>query len=171
MKEMKSEIKEIRTINGELIDFVWRLDDHTPIEIFYRDGSREIDCTPFQLKEPAMFYTNRAAVVHRAWREKIEKKREFMNRFERVYLLKFPRKYYERKIALTMQERNQENKRFSINTESIKENYEIIQFTMPSMCTASFSVEKEWLQKKTGWSHRVKINAEILRDGEIQKST
>ena len=33
---MKSEIKEIKTISGELIDFVWGLDDHTPIEVFTR---------------------------------------------------------------------------------------------------------------------------------------
>ena len=170
MKEMKSEIKEIRTISGELIDFVWGLDDHTPIEIFYRDGSRELNCTPFKLKEPARFYTNRAAVVHRAWREKMDKKREFMDRYESVYFQKFPRKYYERKIALTMQERNQENKRFAVNIESLKENSDVIRFAMPSMCAASFSVEKEWLQKKSGWNYRVKINAEILKDGKIQKS-
>ena len=64
MKEMKSEIKEIRTISGELIDFVLGQDDHTPIEILYRDGSRKLNCTLFKLKEPARFYTNRAAVVH-----------------------------------------------------------------------------------------------------------
>ena len=169
---MKSEIKEIRTISGELVDFVWRLDDHTPIEIFYRDGSQELDCTPFQLKEPAMFYTNRAAVVHRAWREKMDHKREFMNRFERIYLLKYPRKYYERKIAISMKERGQENKRFSLNDESLNSNSDIIRFAMPSMCAASFSAEKKWLDKLAGWNwgQRVKINAEILKDGEIKKS-
>jgi len=170
MKEMKSEIKEIRTISGELIDFVWGLADHTPIEIFYRDGSRELNCTPFPLKEPARFYTNRAAVVHRAWREKMDKKRVFMDRFETTYTENFPRKYYERKVALTMKERNQENKRFALNSESIEPSSEIIRFAMPSMCAASFSVEKEWLQKKSGWNYRVKINAEILKDGRIQKS-
>jgi hypothetical protein len=94
-----------------------------------------------------------------------------MDRFESVYFKKFPRKYYERKIALTMQERNQENKRFALNTESLKGNSEVIRFAMPSMCAASFSVEKEWLQNKSRWSCRVKINAEILKDGKIQKST
>ena len=78
---MKSEIKEIKTISGELIDFVWGLDDHTPIEVIYQDGSRELNCTPFKLKQPAQFYTNRAAFVHRAWREKMDKKRAFMDRF------------------------------------------------------------------------------------------
>ena len=47
---MKSEIKEIKTISGELIDFVWGLDYHTPIEVIYQDGSRELNCTPFKLK-------------------------------------------------------------------------------------------------------------------------
>ena len=47
-----------------------------------------------------------------------------------------------------MQERNQENKRFALNIESLKENSDVIRFAMPSMCAASFSVEKEWLQKK-----------------------
>ena len=74
---MKSEIKEIRTISGEVLDFLGCLDDHTPIEIFYRDGSRELNCTPFPLKELVRFYTNRAAIVHAAWREKNQKKREF----------------------------------------------------------------------------------------------
>ena len=169
---MKSEIKEIRAIKGEVLDFLGRLDDHTPIEIFYRDGSRELDCTPFPLKEPVRFYTNRAAVVHAAWREKKQKKREFMNRFERIYLLKYPRKYYERKIAISMKERGQENKRFSINEESLNPNSDIIRFTRPSVCAASFSAEKKWLDKLAGsnWDQRVKINAEILKDGEIKKS-
>ena len=52
---MKSEIKEIRTISGEVVDFLGCMDDHTPIEIFYRDGSRELNCTPFPLKEPVRF--------------------------------------------------------------------------------------------------------------------
>ena len=43
---MKSEIKEIRTISGEVVDFLGSLDDHTPIEV-YRDGSRGLNCTPF----------------------------------------------------------------------------------------------------------------------------
>lgn len=169
---MKSEIKEIRTISGEVVDFMGGLDDHTPIEVFYRDGSRELNCTPFPLKEPVRFYTNRAAVVHKAWRDKNQKKREFMNRFERIYLLKFPRKYYERKIAISFKERGQENKRFSINDESLNPNSDIIRFAMPSICAASFSVEKKWLDKLAGslWGQRVKINAEILKDGEIKKS-
>jgi hypothetical protein len=170
MKEMKSEIKEIRTISGEVIDFVWGLDDHILIEIFYRDGSREINCTPFPLREPYRFVSNRAAVAHAAWREKNEKKQKVISAFETTYTENFPRKYYERKVALTMKERNQENKRFALNTESLKENSEVIRFAMPSMCAASFSVEKEWLQKKSGWNYRVKINAEILKDGKIQKS-
>ena len=169
---MKSEIKEIRTISGEVVDFLGGLDDHTPIEVFYRDGSRELNCTPFPLKEPVRFYTNRAAVVHKAWRDKNQKKREFMNRFEKVYLLKFPRKYYERKIAICMKERGQENKRFSINEESLNPNSDIIRFARPSMSAASFSAEKKWLDKLAGWNwgQRVKINAEILKDGEIKKS-
>ena len=169
---MKSEIKEIRTISGEVVDFLGALDDHTPIEVFYRDGSRELNCTPFPLKEPVRFYTNRAAVVHKAWRDKNHKKREFMNRFERIYLTKYPRKYYERKIAISFKERGQENKRFSINEESLNPNSDIIRFAMPSICTASFSAEKKWLDKLAGsiWGQRVKINAEILKDGEIKKS-
>ena len=169
---MKSEIKEIRTISGEVVDFLVGLDDHTPIEVFYRDGSRELNCTPFPLKEPVRFYTNRAAVVHKAWRDKNQKKREFMNRFERIYLTKYPRKYYERKIAISFKERGQENKRFSINEESLNPNSDIIRFAMPSMCAASFSAEKKWLDKLAGtiWDQRVKINAEILKDGEIKKS-
>ena len=147
---MKSEIKEIRTISGEVVDFLGGLDDHTPIEVFYRDGSRELDCTPFPLKEPVRFYTNRAAAVHKAWRDKNQKKREFMNRFERIYLLKYPRKYYERKIAISFKERGQENKRFSINEESLNPNSDIIRFAMPSMCAASFSAEKKWLDKLAG---------------------
>ena len=100
------------------------------------------------------------------------KKREFMNRFERIYLLKYPRKYYERKIAISMKDRGQENKRFSINEESLNPNSDIIRFAMPSMCAASFSAEKKWLDKLAGsnWDQRVKINAEILKDGEIKKS-
>ena len=169
---MKSQIKEIRTISGEIVNFLGRLDDHTPIEIFYRDGSRELNCTPFPLKEPVRFYTNRAAVVHKAWRDKNAKKREFMGRFEKIYLMKFPRKYYERKIAISMKDREQENKRFSINDKSLNSNSDIIRFAMPSMCAASFSAEKTWLDKLAGsnWDQRVKINAEILKDGEIKKS-
>jgi len=169
---MKSEIKEIRTISGEIVDFLGGLDDHTPIEVFYRDGSRELNCTPFPLKEPVRFYTNRAAVVHKAWRDKNQKKREFMNRFERIYLTKFPRKYYERKIAISFKERGQENKRFSINEESLNPNSEIIGFAIPSMCASSFSAEKKWLYKLAGsiWDQRVKINAEILKDGKVKKS-
>ena len=140
---MKSQIKEIRTISGEVVDFLGVLNDHTPIEVFYRDGSRELNCTPFPLKEPVRFYTNRAAAVHAAWREKNKKKREFMNRFERIYLLKYPRKYYERKIAISMKDRGQENKRFSINEESLNPNSDIIRFAMPCMCAASFSAEKK----------------------------
>ena len=43
---------------------------------------------------------------------------------------------------------------------------------MPSMCAASLRVEKKWLDKLAAWNwgQRVKINAEILKDGEIQKS-
>ena len=95
-----------------------------------------------------------------------------MNRFERIYLLKFPRKYYERKIAISMKDRGQENKRFSINEESLNLNSDIIRFAMPSMCAASLRVEKKWLDKLAGWNwgQRVKINSEILKDGEIQKS-
>ena len=169
---MKSEIKEIRTISGEVVDFLGGINDHTPIEVFYRDGSRELNCTPFPLKEPVRFYTNRAAAVHAAWREKNKKKREFMNRFERIYLTKYPRKYYERKIAISFKERGQENKRFSINEESLNLNSDIIRFAMPSMCAASLRVEKKWLDKLAAWNwgQRVKINAEILKDGEIQKS-
>ena len=169
---MKSEIKEIRTISGEVVDFFGGLDDHTPIEVFYRDGSRELNCTPFPLKEPVRFYTNRAAVVHKAWRDKNQKKREFMNRFERIYLTKYPRKYYERKIAISFKERGQENKRFSINEESLNPNSDIIRFAMPSMCAANFSAEKKWLDNLAAsvWGQRVKINAEILKDGEITKS-
>ena len=167
---MKTNIKEFRTMNGDLIEELFFEEDLIPIEIIYKDGCREINCTPFPLTEPRRFYTNHAAVVHRAWREKMDKKREFMGRFETNYLMKFPRKYYERKVALTMKERNQENKRFALNAESIQPSSEIIRFAMPSMCAASFSVEKEWLQKKSGWNYRVKINAEILKDGKIQKS-
>ena len=169
---MKSEMKEIRTISGEVVDFLGGLDDHTPIEVFYRDGSRELNCTPFPLKEPVRFYTNRAAAVHAAWREKNQKKREFMNRFERIYLMKFPRKYYERKIAISFKERGQENKRFSINEESLNPNSDVIRFAMPSICNASFSAEKKWFDKLAGsnWDQRVKINAEILKDGEVKKS-
>ena len=158
---MKSEIKEIRTISGEVVDFLGGLDDHTPIEVFYRDGSRELNCTPFPLKEPVRFYTNRAALVHKAWRDKNQKKREFMNRFERIYLMKSPQKYYERKIAITFKERGQENKRFSINEESLNPNSDIIRFSMPSICAASFVSEKKWLDKLAGslWGQRVKINA------------
>ena len=38
---------EIRIINGEVVDFLGHLDNYSLIEIFYRDGSREIGCTPF----------------------------------------------------------------------------------------------------------------------------
>ena len=119
-----------------------------------------------------MFYTNRAAVVHREWREKMDHKREFMNRFERIYLMKFPRKYYERKIAISFKERGQENKGFSLNHKTLNTNSDIIRFAMPSMCAASFSAEKKWLDKLAGpnWDQRVKINAEILKDGEVKKS-
>ena len=43
---------------------------------------------------------------------------------------------------------------------------------MPSMCSVSFSAEKKWLDKlaESNWDQRVKINAEILKDGEIKKS-
>ena len=170
MKEKKSEIKEIRTISGEVVEYSCQLDDHIPIEIFYRDGSREINCTPFPLREPYRFVSNRAAVAHAAWREKNEKKIEFMDRYQSVYFQKFPRKYYERKVSITMKERGQENKRFALNSESIKPSSEIIRFAMPSMCSASFTAEKTWLQKVSGWNQKVKINAEILKDGEIQKS-
>ena len=56
--------------------------------------------------------------------------------------------------------------------KSLNSNSDIIRFAMPSMCAASFSAEKTWLDKFAGsnWDQRVKINAEILKDGEIKKS-
>ena len=170
MKEMKSEIKEIRTISGEVVEHSWLLDDHIPIEIFYRDGSREINCTPFPLKEPYRFVSNRAAVAHAAWREQNEKKQKVISAFETTYTEHFPRQYYERKIAIIMKERDQENKRFTLNTRSLEEHSAIIRFAMPSMCSASFRAEKKWLRKISQWNQRVKINAEIYKDGKIEKS-
>jgi hypothetical protein len=38
MKEMKSEIKEIRAICGGVVEDSKKLDDYIPIEIFYLDG-------------------------------------------------------------------------------------------------------------------------------------
>jgi len=38
------------------------------------------------------------------------------------------------------------------------------------MCSASFKSDKEWLRKKDQWNRKVKINAEILKDGRIEKS-
>lgn len=167
---MKSEIKEIRTISGEVVEHSLLLDDHIPIEIFYRDGSREINCTPFPLREPSRFVSNRAAEAYAVWREINEKKQKVISAFETTYTENFPRKYYERKVAITMKDRNQENKRFAINSGSIKPSSEIIRFAMPSMCSASFTAEKNWLQEVSGWNQKVKINAEILEDGEIKKS-
>ena len=167
---MKSEIKEIRTISGEVVEHSLLLDDHIPIEIFYRDGSREINCTPFPLREPSRFVSNRSAEAHAVWREINEKKQKVISAFETTYTENFPRKYYERKVAITMKDRNQENKRFAINSGSIKPSSEIIRFAMPSMCSASFTADKNWLQEVSGWNQKVKINAEILEDGEIKKS-
>lgn len=69
-----------------------------------------------------------------------------------------------------MKDRGQENKRFAINGDSIKPTSDLICFAMPSMCAASFKSDKEWLRKKDQWNRKVKINAEILKDGRIEKS-
>ena len=167
---MKTNIKEFRTMNGDLIEELFFEDDLIPIEIIYKDGSREINCTPFPLTEPRRFYTNHAAVVHRMWRERKDKKFNFLKGFESTYSTDYPRKYWERKIALTMKDRGQENKRFAINGDSIKPTSDLIRFAMPSMCSASFKSDKEWLRNKEQWNRKVKINAEILKDGRIEKS-
>jgi hypothetical protein len=170
MKEMKSEIKEIRTICGKVVDYSCQLDDDILIEVFYRDGGREINCTPFPVKELVRFSTNSSTVVYVAWQDEMERKSNVISSFEVSYAECFPRKYYERKLAITMKERNQENKRFTLNKESIEPNSEVIRFAMPSMCSATFSAKKNWLQKIPEWNQRVKINAEILKNGKIQKS-
>jgi hypothetical protein len=100
----------------------------------------------------------------------MEKKRKVISSFEVSYAERFPRKYYERKLAISMKERNLENKRFTLNKESVKLSSEVIRFAMPSMCSVTFSANKNWLQNVSGWNQRVKINAEVLKDGKIQKS-
>tara|TARA_B110000902_G_C14004887_1_gene474147 strand:- start:123 stop:638 length:516 start_codon:yes stop_codon:yes gene_type:complete len=170
MKEMKSEIKEIRAICGGVVEDSKKLDDYIPIEIFYLDGGHEINCTPFPLIEPVRYSTNCSTLVNVAWQDKMEKKRKVISSFEVSYAERFPRKYYERKLAISMKERNLENKRFTLNKESVKLSSEVIRFAMPSMCSVTFSANKNWLQNVSGWNQRVKINAEVLKDGKIQKS-
>jgi len=161
MKDMNSKIKEIRTPKGVKVDQLWQFEDLTPIEIFFRDGSREINCTPYPFEEPEYFYTDHAAVVHATWRECNEKKWKFLLTYEYKYSIDHPLKYWARKVALKLNERGQENKRFTINKDSLEENSDFIRIAMPGMCAASFKCRKQWLRKSSGWYGKVKINTEI----------
>ena len=78
-----------------------------------------------------------------------------MNRFERIYLTKYPYKYYERKIAISFKERGQENKRFSINEESL--NLNLTLFDLPCRaCALPILVLKKWLDNLAAyvWGHK-----------------
>jgi hypothetical protein len=136
-------------------------------EIYYDDGTVEINCQPYPIEKPIISCVNTSHYQRyfeeatKEYENDLIEKEERLEEIRGYFLEKCPLKYYQRVVAIILKHRGILNTPFSVLPESLKS-------TQKYICVETldgkqnFQFKKENINQYEYWYQAVKINLNYL---------